>query len=105
MKSAKAVLREKFRAINATIKKKERSQINNQTYTSRNQKKKTKTKVIETNKTKIAKGNSSQMQWLGFHASNAGCAGSFPGRGIKAKVPTCCTAWPKKKKKNQSRNK
>ena len=36
MKRAKALLREKFRAINATIKKKERSQINNQTYTSRN---------------------------------------------------------------------
>ena len=31
MKCAKAVLREKFRAINATIKKKERSQIHNQT--------------------------------------------------------------------------
>ena len=39
------------------------------------------------------------MRWLGVHASSAGCAGSFPGRGIKTKVPTCCTAWPNQKKK------
>ena len=96
MKCAKAVLREKFRAINATIKKKEKSQINNQT-TPPGTRKKTKTKVIKTKEMKIAKGNSLEVQWLGFHASSAGCAGSFPGRGIKTKVPTCCTAWPKRK--------
>ena len=35
--------------------------------------------------------------WLRFRASTAGVTGLIPGQGTR--IPTCCTAWPKRKKK------
>ena len=101
MKCTKAVLRENFRAINATIKKKERSQINNQT-TPPGTRKKTKTKVMKTKEMKRAKGKSLEVRRLGFQAFSAGCAGSFPGRELRLSFPHAAQHG---QKKHQSRNK
>ena len=97
MKCTKAVLRENFRAINATIKKKERSQINNQT-TPPGTRKKTKTKVMKTKEMKRAKGKSLEVRRLGFQAFSAGCAGSFPGRELRLSFPHAAQHGQKKEK-------
>ena len=38
------------------------------------------------------------VQWLGLHAPNAGGKGLIPDWETKI-IPTCCMAWPKRKKK------